>query len=148
MCLRPNYIIFWVVNQKKKLHLFYRMIPLHSTFLYKSKPLHCIKDSIFLAHCVSRVWHKRSCSTNIAKFLFKIVLTFLFLALLFFLVISKIMSKRKAPVITYENAVQNILTLCWEWCHRRWIRSSFRKPKWWWWTWNWRERCRRKSDRR
>ena len=33
----------------------------------------------------------------------------MFLALLFFLEISKIMSKRKAPVITYEDAVQNIL---------------------------------------
>ena len=33
----------------------------------------------------------------------------LFLALLFFLVISKIMSKRKAPVFTYEDAIQNIV---------------------------------------
>ena len=39
----------------------------------------------------------------------KNVLSLLFLALLFFPVISKIMSKRKAPVITYEDAVQNIL---------------------------------------
>ena len=34
----------------------------------------------------------------------------LFLALLFFLITSKIMSKRKAPVITYKDIVQNILT--------------------------------------
>ena len=37
------------------------------------------------------------------------MLPLLFLALLFFLVISKIMSKRKAPVITYEDAIQNIV---------------------------------------
>ena len=41
---------------------------------------------------------------------FKIVLSMLFLALLFFLITSKIMSKRKAPVITYKDIVQNILT--------------------------------------
>ena len=37
------------------------------------------------------------------------MLSLLFLALTFFLVISKKMSKRKAPVITYEDAIQNIL---------------------------------------
>ena len=37
------------------------------------------------------------------------MLPLLFLALLFILVISKIMSKRKAPVITYEDAIQNIV---------------------------------------
>ena len=37
------------------------------------------------------------------------MLLLLFLALLFILVISKIMSKRKATVITYEDAIQNIV---------------------------------------
>ena len=34
----------------------------------------------------------------------------MFLALLFILVITKVMSKRKAPVITHKDVVQNILT--------------------------------------
>ena len=37
------------------------------------------------------------------------MLLLLFLALLFILVISKIMPKRKAPVITYEDAIQNMV---------------------------------------
>ena len=61
------------------------MIPLHC----RSKPLHC----------------------KITQFLFKTVLSLLFLVLLFFLAASKIMSTQKASGITYEDAVQNILAL-------------------------------------
>ena len=37
------------------------------------------------------------------------MISLLFHALLFFLIISKIISKRKAPVITYKDSVQNTL---------------------------------------
>ena len=52
---------------------------------------------------------QKKCSTKITQFFFKIVLSLLFLALLFFLIISKIKSKRKAPIITYKDSVQNTL---------------------------------------
>ena len=60
----------------------------------------------FLFYCVTY----KNCSTKKTQFFFEIVLSLLFLALLFFLVITKVMSKRKAPVITYKDVVQNILT--------------------------------------
>ena len=53
--------------------------------------------------------HEKNCSTEITQFFFKTVLSLLFLTLLFFLVISKLMSERKATVITHEDAVQNTL---------------------------------------
>ena len=52
---------------------------------------------------------KKNCSTKITQFCFKVVLSLLILAFLFFLVNFRIMSKRKTPGIIYEDAIQNIL---------------------------------------